>query len=166
MIKIADLAAWLEQFAPKALAESWDNVGLLWGDPRSEVARLMTCLTVTPETAREAIDDRASLIVGHHPILFRPIQKLRADAPETGMLWDLARAGISVASPHTAFDNTRGGINDGLARRLGVVDVEPLRAPEAAPGPAASKARSAARNRRSSSASSMRITVIRVGCAS
>lgn len=133
MSTVADLARWLDEFAPPSLAESWDNVGLLWGSPATEVRRVMTCLTVTPRTAREAIDDGAELIVSHHPVLFRPVKRVRADDRDTGMLWDLARAGVSIASPHTAFDNTRGGINDGLASRLGLLEVEPLRPSSAAP---------------------------------
>jgi dinuclear metal center YbgI/SA1388 family protein len=132
MTTVADLAAWLEGFAPRALAESWDNVGLLWGDPASKLDKVMTCLTVTSATADEAIAEGAGAIVSHHPILFRPVQVVRADRPATGFLWRLARAGIAVLSPHTAFDNTSGGINDGLASRLGLNDVHPLR-----PGPAA-----------------------------
>jgi dinuclear metal center YbgI/SA1388 family protein len=127
MTTVVDVAEWLEKFAPRSLAESWDNVGLLWGDPNTEVARVMTCLTVTSRTALEAIHERAELIVSHHPVLFKAVQRVRADRPETGPLWDLARAGVSILSPHTAFDNTPGGINDGLARRIGLIDVGPLR---------------------------------------
>jgi dinuclear metal center YbgI/SA1388 family protein len=127
MTTVADLHAWLEGFAPARLAESWDNVGLLFGDPRSEIARVMTCLTVTPRSADEAIAEGVGAIVSHHPVLFKPTKSLRADRPETAFLWNLARAGVAILSPHTAFDNTVGGINDGLAARLGLVDVEPLR---------------------------------------
>jgi len=127
MTTVADVIGWLEQFAPARLAESWDNVGLLWGDPTELVQRVMTCLTVTPATAAEAIQEQAALIVSHHPVLFREVKKIRADLPETGHLWKLARTGIAIASPHTAFDNTHQGINDILCRRLGLVDVAPLR---------------------------------------
>jgi dinuclear metal center YbgI/SA1388 family protein len=87
----------------------------------------MTCLTVTPESAAEAIEARANLIVTHHPIFFRGIKRLTDDTPDGRMLLGLARAGVAVYSPHTAFDNTRGGINDQLARRLGLLDMVPLR---------------------------------------
>jgi dinuclear metal center YbgI/SA1388 family protein len=127
VITVADIVTWLERFAPRALAESWDNVGLLWGDPDGPVSRVMTCLTVTRATAAEAISEHAELIVSHHPILFREAKKIRSDMPATAPLWMLARSGIAVASPHTAFDSTAGGINDGLCRRLGLVDVVPLR---------------------------------------
>lgn len=133
MTTVADLAAWLETFAPSRLAESWDNVGLLWGDPAAKIERVMTCLTVTPESAAESVEEKAGAIVAHHPILFRPVKSVRADTTEGGMLWSLARAGVAVLSPHTAFDNAIGGINDGLARRLGLSDVLPLRPSPARP---------------------------------
>ncbi len=133
MTTVADLLAWLEGFAPSRLAESWDNVGLLFGDPTSEISRVMTCLTVSPRSASEAIAEGAGAIVSHHPVLFKPIKSLRADRPESGFLWHLARAGVAILSPHTAFDNTTGGINDGLAARLGLVEIGPLR--PAAPSP-------------------------------
>jgi dinuclear metal center YbgI/SA1388 family protein len=124
---VAEIVQWLESFAPPALAEPWDNVGLLWGDPSAQAGRVMTCLTVTRVTAKEAIAEHANLIVSHHPILFREVKKIRADLPTTSFLWHLARSGIAIASAHTAFDSTSGGINDGLCRRLGLSDVLPLR---------------------------------------
>ncbi|MGE3821399.1 MAG: Nif3-like dinuclear metal center hexameric protein [Isosphaeraceae bacterium] len=127
MTNVRDLWQWLDQFAPPTLAESWDNVGLLWGDPDAPVSQVMTCLTVTAETAAEAIEAGAELIVSHHPVLFRGVKKVVASAPVDGFLWSLARSGVAILSPHTAFDNTEGGINDGLARRFGLVDVGPLR---------------------------------------
>lgn len=127
MTTVADLASWMETFAPSRLAEPWDNVGLLWGDPSGVAEKVMTCLTVTPDVAAEAIEDHADALVSHHPVLFRAVKAIRADRPEGATLWRLARANVAVLSPHTAFDNTVGGINDGLARRLGLVDVGPLR---------------------------------------
>jgi dinuclear metal center YbgI/SA1388 family protein len=124
---VAEVVRWLEEFAPPTLAEPWDNVGLLLGDPDAEVDRVMTCLTVTRTSADEAVAEQAGLIVSHHPILFRGAKRVRPDLPETAPVWTLARAGIAVASPHTAFDGTAGGINDGLCHRLGLLDVAPLR---------------------------------------
>src|SRR5438477_5826039 len=127
MTTVSEVTTWLEQFAPSRLAEPWDNVGLLWGDPAAAVQRVMTCLTVTPVTAAEAIYEQASLIVSHHPVLFRAVKRIRADLVETGHLWKLGRAGVSIASPHTAFDNTQNGINAILCGRLGLLEVSPLR---------------------------------------
>ncbi len=127
MTTVAEVADWMGRFAPLNLAEDWDNVGLLLGDRASVIENVMTCLTVTPESASEAIEAQVGLIVSHHPVLFRPTQKLTTDRPETAMLWQLARANVAIYSPHTAFDNAEDGINAGLARRLGLVDVVDLR---------------------------------------
>jgi dinuclear metal center YbgI/SA1388 family protein len=91
------------------------------------VRRLLTCLTVTPAVVAEALAEKAELIVTHHPILFRGAKRLSTASADGRLLWPLARAGVAVYSPHTAFDNTAGGINDSLARRLGLADVSPLR---------------------------------------
>src|SRR5437899_9691223 len=127
MASVADIIEYLNQFAPSHLAADWDNVGLLLGDRETRCERVMTCLTLTPDVAQEAIQANVRLIVTHHPILFRSVQRLTADTPEGRMLLSLIQAGVAVYSPHTAFDNTAGGINDALARRLDLIDVVPLR---------------------------------------
>jgi dinuclear metal center YbgI/SA1388 family protein len=127
MTTVASVLEFLEGFAPPALAAEWDNVGLLLGERDAVVERVMTCLTVTPESAAEAIDAKAQLVVTHHPILFRGVKRLTDATAEGRMILALARAGVAVYSPHTAFDNTRGGINDALAQRLGLRDLVPLR---------------------------------------
>jgi dinuclear metal center YbgI/SA1388 family protein len=132
MLTVARIINFLEEFAPTELAASWDNVGLLLGDRSNKVKRVLTCLTVTPEVVAEAVEEKAQLIVTHHPIFFRPVKRLTADHPEGRMLLRLAKASIAVYSPHTAFDNTRGGINDAIARKLGLAEVGPLRRREAA----------------------------------
>jgi dinuclear metal center YbgI/SA1388 family protein len=127
MPTVAAVIAFLEELAPPDLAAGWDNVGLLLGDRDARVRRIMTCLTVTPESAAEAVEAKAQLIVTHHPVLFRPVKRLTAADPEGRTLLSLARAGVAVYSPHTAYDNARGGINDAIAGALGLTDVAPLR---------------------------------------
>ena len=132
MPTVAEFAAYLERFAPCATAADWDNVGLLLGDPADAVERAMTCLTVTPDVAAEAVRERVNLVVSHHPVLFRGAKKLTTATPDGQAVLPLLRAGTAVYSPHTAFDNCPGGINDILCRRLGVFDPVPLRSREAA----------------------------------
>jgi dinuclear metal center YbgI/SA1388 family protein len=131
-LTVAAVIDYLEQFAPPALAAEWDNVGLLLGERTAEVRRVLTCLTVTPESAAEAVEAGAQLLVTHHPILFRGAKRLTDATAEGRTLLALARAGVAVYSPHTALDNTGGGINDALARLLGLVETAPLRRREAA----------------------------------
>jgi dinuclear metal center YbgI/SA1388 family protein len=127
MPSVGTIIEYLDEFAPSYLAADWDNVGLLLGGREAGCQRVMTCLTLTPEVAQESIQANAQLIVTHHPILFRPVQRLTTDSPEGRILLSLAKAGVAIYSPHTAFDNTQGGINDALARRLSLVEVVPLR---------------------------------------
>jgi dinuclear metal center YbgI/SA1388 family protein len=126
MFTVSAIAAFLEEFAPHRLAAEWDNVGLLVGDARRNVERLMTCLTVTADTIAEAINEKADLIVTHHPFPFREVKRVTTETPVGRMLLKLIGAGIAVYSPHTAFDSARSGINQRLAEALGLSDVGPL----------------------------------------
>jgi len=126
MPTIGDIAQTLEQFAPTALAEEWDNVGLLVGDPKMPVQRVMTCLTVTPTTVQEAIQEKANLIVSHHPIPFQPLKTITTETTTGQLLMQLISAGIGVYSPHTAFDSAPAGINQHMAIGLGLQQIQPL----------------------------------------
>jgi dinuclear metal center YbgI/SA1388 family protein len=128
------LCRFLEDFAPPRLAEEWDKVGLLVGRSERPVSRIMTCLTVTPASAAEAVEERADLIVTHHPLPFRPLKRLTDQTTPGALLLQLIEAGIAVYSPHTAFDSAVEGINRRLAEGLGLQDIAPLRpAEDAAP---------------------------------
>src|SRR5262245_47567282 len=126
MLTVADIVRFLEGFAPLSLAESWDNVGLLVGRREQPVSRVMTCLTVTAESAREAVERGAQLIVTHHPFPFRPVARLTDDTNDGNLLLDLVSAGIAVYSPHTAFDSAIQGINQRLAEGLQLGTINPL----------------------------------------
>ncbi|MDA7977921.1 MAG: Nif3-like dinuclear metal center hexameric protein [Pirellulales bacterium] len=126
MAVISDICAFLDRFAPVELAEDWDNVGLLIGDAAVNAKKIMTCLTVTPASCREAIEREADLIVTHHPFPFRPVKRLTRATPEGRMLLDLISAGVAVYSPHTAFDSAAAGINQQFAAGLGLVEIQPL----------------------------------------
>lgn len=126
-VDVAHVTAFLAEWASAERAEKWDNVGLLLGDSKAGVNALMTCLTLTPDVAQEAVDEGAQLVISHHPILFRPVQKLVADSAEGEMLLALIRAGVAVYSPHTGYDSARDGINAQLSRLLGLENVRPLR---------------------------------------
>lgn len=131
---VGDVCRHLDAFAPPPLAAAWDNVGLLAGDPLGPAGVILCCLTLTPEVAAEAVATGAGLVVTHHPVLFRGAKRLTPDTPDGRVLLPLMRHGVAVHSPHTAFDNCVGGINDGLAARCGLVDVRPLRLTRPADG--------------------------------
>ncbi len=124
---IQDILTDLEQQIPLDLAEAWDNVGLLLGDAQSEAMGVMTCLTLTEDVSEEAIREGANLVITHHPILFKAVKRLTTDTSEGRMLLKLIRAGVSVYSPHTAFDSAREGINQQIAAALGLSVIQPIR---------------------------------------
>lgn len=126
MTKVLDIQRWLDQVAPGHLAASWDNTGLLLGDPDRSVHQAMTCLSLTMDVAREAVDRKIDLIITHHPIPFKPIKNLSTASPEGRILWLLASNGISVFSPHTRWDDSSAGINHCLAEMVGLLGVTPL----------------------------------------
>jgi dinuclear metal center YbgI/SA1388 family protein len=126
MPTVAAIAAFLEEVAPFRLAEEWDNVGLLVGHRDKAVKKIMTCLTVTPESVAEAIEAGVDLIVAHHPMPFRPVQRVTSDTAVGRLLLDLIAARVAVYSPHTAFDSALQGVNDRLAAGLGLHGTMPL----------------------------------------
>lgn len=126
-VLVQQVIDFFDEFAPLELAEDWDNVGLLIGDPQAEVSKILTCLTVTPDVVSEAIETGAGLIVSHHPMMFRPVKKITTQDPEGEMLLKLISNRIAVYSPHTAFDSASQGINQRLAESLGLTSIRPLR---------------------------------------
>ncbi|MCY3004690.1 MAG: Nif3-like dinuclear metal center hexameric protein [Planctomycetota bacterium] len=116
----------LNQIAPLGLAESWDNVGLLAGDPAMRVKTLMTCLSLTDSVLEEAIRHGVNLIVVHHPVPFKPIDRITTQTTTGKLLWDAIRHCIAIYSPHTAWDNAPKGINRQLAQILQLGNLRPL----------------------------------------
>lgn len=127
MATVGQICGVMQELAPLELAESWDNAGLLLGDECMEVSRLMTCLTLTEDVAAEAVAESVGLVVSHHPIFFRPVQRLTSGDAEGRTVLSLLRAGVAVYSAHTAFDSSAAGINQRLARLLGLSGVRVLR---------------------------------------
>ena len=112
---------------PEDLRESWDNDGLMCSaDDLATVSRALVTLDVTEEVVDYAIDNGFDLIVSHHPLVFKPLSSLNPENHISRKLIKLIRAGESVISLHTRADKVRGGVNDCLARLLGLEDVEPL----------------------------------------
>ncbi len=86
----------------------------------------MTCLTITPDVVREAIDQQADLIITHHPLPFKSLQRITSDTTTGQMLLKLIAANVAIYSAHTAFDSAQLGINQMWADQLGLIDVQPL----------------------------------------
>lgn len=125
-MKLQTLVEFLEKIFPLELAESWDNVGLLIGDRRREIKRVLTCLTIDRAVVDEAVAAGVDCVVSHHPFPFRAAKRWTFDTTDGEILSKLMGARIAVYSPHTAHDSAFFGINRQLAAGLGLLDVRPL----------------------------------------
>ena len=126
MLKVQSIADAMNRWAPSKLAEEWDNVGLLVGDPSAEVKKILVCLDVSLKALEQAVELNAQMIVSHHPMIFRSLKNVRLDRPMGRRLNALIKHDIAVFAAHTNLDSALGGVNDVLAAKLGLVDVKPL----------------------------------------
>jgi len=122
-MKLFEIIDALGSIAPTRNAESWDNVGLLAGDPLQDVGRTMLTIDYTAEVAAEAREAKCDLIIAYHPPIFSPIKRLTAGH----LVFDAIRRGVAIYSPHTAWDVAEGGTNDFLADAMGLGERSPLR---------------------------------------
>lgn len=125
--KLSDIVGIINKIAPPYLAEDWDNVGLQVGDPASDVARIMVALDPGPDAVHAAIASSCQLLLTHHPLIFKPLKRI-STADETGRLIHQAIASrLAIVSLHTNYDVTWNGVNDLLAKALGVNSCRPLK---------------------------------------
>ena len=123
---VDDLLEVLNEMASFSLAESWDNVGLMVGDPGMQVTGILVALDPTEEVLSEAIDKGLNTIITHHPLIFHPLKNIRTDRSTGRFLARALSVGIAVVACHTNLDLVAGGVSDVLAAKLGLLDTEPL----------------------------------------
>lgn len=116
----------VNRLAPRRLAEDWDNPGLLIGDLLAEVKKIFVCLDVLDKNISQAIELDAQLIVAHHPLIFHAIKNVRFDLPLGNKISRLIKNNLAVFAAHTNLDSALGGVNDVLAKKIGLVDVKLL----------------------------------------
>jgi dinuclear metal center YbgI/SA1388 family protein len=116
----------MDRLAPRYLAESWDNVGLLVGNPAQSIDKILVSLDVTEAIVNKAVADGVNLIIAHHPLIFKPFANLRTDMPQGRMLAAILKADMAIFAAHTNLDIASGGVNDILAQKLQLQQVEPL----------------------------------------
>ena len=129
MATVKEIESFLFSKAPREIAMEWDNVGLLVGFPDKEVKKILVALDITEEVVNEALKAGAELIVSHHPVMncaWEKVQTVRADTVQGNILIRMLTAGVSGICMHTNLDAVDGGVNDALARRLGLTDIEQL----------------------------------------
>ena len=126
MVKIKDIANALEMFAPLPLQDDFDNSGLQIGLTDAEVAGVLLCLDVTEAIVDEAIASGCNLIISHHPIIFKPLKRITGSNYIERLIIKALANGIAIYSAHTNLDNAAEGINNRLARIIGMQNVRIL----------------------------------------
>jgi dinuclear metal center YbgI/SA1388 family protein len=126
-VPLREVIAALDARYDPALAESWDAVGLVCGDPDEPVSRVLFAVDPTAAVVDEVIETGAQLLVTHHPLLLTPVHGVPADDPKGRLVHRLVRAGAGLFVAHTNADRAPGsGVNDALAAVLGLRDAVPL----------------------------------------
>ena len=118
-LKVEDIKNIMEEYAPIALKESFDNVGLMIGDEKSEVTSILVALDCTLEVIKEAKAKGCNLIFTHHPPLFLKPSSITTDTLTGNKVLELIRNNINVYSSHTNLDSTEDGLNDIITKILG-----------------------------------------------
>lgn len=125
-MKVKEVIAALEQFAPLPLQDDFDNAGLQIGLTEADVTGALLCLDVTEDVIDEAAERGLNLIVAHHPLLFNPLKAVVGRTYVERCTLKAIQRGIAIYAAHTNLDNTVGGVNYEIASRIGLKDVELL----------------------------------------
>jgi len=125
-MKLNQLISKLNQWAPLSLQESYDNSGLLVGDPNQEINKILISLDIVEETIDEAILGKFDLVLSHHPIIFKSIKSLTGKTPEERAIIKAIKNNIAIVAMHTNLDNVLHGVNAKIAEKLNLKNTQIL----------------------------------------
>ena len=107
-MKVKDVYAFLDEYAPFHICDKFDNVGMLVGDENARVRAICLCLDITKPVIEEAKKHKANLIISHHPVIFDPLKKVTADS----VVYELVKNKMNAICLHTNADMTKEGVTD------------------------------------------------------
>lgn len=125
-MKIKEITAHLESWAPLSLQENYDNCGLLTGNADFELEGILITLDCTEEVVEEAIQKKCNLIIAHHPVLFKPLKSITGKNYVERTLISAIKNNISIYAIHTNLDNVKTGVNYIIAQKLGLQNIRIL----------------------------------------
>ena len=115
-MRLSEVMRVLGDLAPLELAEAWDNVGLLTGDPAADVTCALFAIDMTAEVLAEARQKSCNLVVAYHPPLFAPVKRLTSES----LIFKAISDHVAIYAPHTAHDSASGGTNSVLGDLVGM----------------------------------------------
>lgn len=125
-MKIREITAAIEEFAPLYMQEDFDNAGIQVGDLNAEITGIVLCTDVREDIVDEAIERGANLVISHHPLIFHPLKKIASRSYIEKIVAKAIKNDITIYCAHTNMDNARGGVSFKMAEKLGMTDVEVL----------------------------------------
>ncbi|MBW6535237.1 MAG: Nif3-like dinuclear metal center hexameric protein [Mariniphaga sp.] len=126
MLMIKEIVQFLETVAPPALQESYDNAGLVVGNPETEISSALVTIDVTEAVVDEAIKKKAGLIIAHHPIIFSGIKKLTGKNYVERTVLKAIKNDVAIFAAHTNLDAVIGGVNTKICEKLGLKNCKVL----------------------------------------
>jgi len=122
--QVQHISTFLDQWAPPSTKLDYDNVGLLVGDPQQPVSRILTCLDITLDVVDEAIEQHCDLIVAHHPLIFKSINRISPTNERGKIIFKLIKNDIALIAAHTNLDAALDGVSFVLAKNLGLENLK------------------------------------------
>ncbi|MCB0514486.1 MAG: Nif3-like dinuclear metal center hexameric protein [Chitinophagales bacterium] len=123
---IADIVQFLNQYAPPELQESYDNAGLICGNPNTVCTGALLCLDSTEAVVEEAIQKGFNLIVAHHPIVFKGLKRLNGSNYVERVIIKAIQNNIAIFAAHTNLDNVQKGVNAKICEKIGIQNAKIL----------------------------------------
>ena len=120
MMLLSDIIKLIEDFAPKYIKEDFDNVGLMVGDKKRGISKILLALDCTNEVIEEAKINGVDLIITHHPLIFRKPSSITTDTLQGSKIMELIKHDIALYSAHTNLDSAKNGMNETIAKILGL----------------------------------------------
>ena len=123
---IGEITTYLESVAPPSFQESYDNAGLIIGDPETVISSVLISLDITEAVIDEAIETGCELIIAHHPILFKGIKRLNGNSYVERCVIKAIKNDIAIYAAHTNLDSIMGGVNSKICEKIGLTNLNIL----------------------------------------
>ena len=126
MVSVQDICKCIEDFAPLSYQESWDNCGLLVGNAKQTVDKLLLTVDITEAVVAEAVEMQARMIVGHHPLMVSGIKQLTGSNDMQRAVMLAVKNDVAIYAAHTNMDSAPGGVSHRMAAKIGLTDLKVL----------------------------------------
>ncbi len=125
-MKLAEIISYVDELAPFALQESYDNSGLQIGDPNKDIKAALLCIDITEDVLEEALRTESDLIISHHPLIFGTVKKLTGQNMSERIIERAIKNNVAILSVHTNIDSVLGGVNKKICDKMGLSNTKIL----------------------------------------